>query len=637
MQNLAKYQDNNWFGWGTIALAGGAGLYFAMQHEPYIPYPYILAVCLCAITAWGRVPKILRIITTFLFGFVYAFIFTNQINTPQINSTMRNTEIVGQVYKTDIANNKKRIYIKTDDNMRVRLTVGDDITVPNTGDTIKATATLFRPAGTYAPETFDYARWAYFNNLTATGYISDCVITRPARGFNINSWRNKIHEQANSYLVDALVLGYKNAVPDTDSKIWTTTGVGHVWSISGFHMTLVGGWIFAIFFLIFRAIPYVTRRIPARIPAIICAWIGLGIYLFISGIDVATVRAFLMTTLVFMAFILGRRAFSMRNVCLAFCIIFLLNPHYVMQPGFQLSFSAVFGLVWFWGERPFVKRSFIQKVLHAIYATIITSGIATVFTAPFVIAHFYSMPIYGLIGNLILLPIFSFAIMPCVMIGAIGIDVGVKWAHGIYDWALTIATQISDLPMATVTMPHTPNSAMVCFILGLATIIFIKNAKYKINHIIGWAIICVGVGIVALQSKPIFMSTFDNTVVAFRNDKDNLIFNTTRSANHYFAFDTFLQLNGQPTDSTRHKQKCKRGVCEFTNGTIKIVQVSRFIPLMKNLNNWCNDKSITYIVSHLKIDAPNCNHKILSGGIIIYDNGQIKRTKYGRRWHNQHG
>lgn len=637
MHKILDFQRQNMFLWVGIIMAFGAALYFTLPFEPDVPYAMILAGALFAIMIWKRVPIALRAVATFMFGFIYASAYTHAINTPQIKSTMRDTNIVGDVYKIDFANDKSRLYIKTDDDMRIRVSVGKNLSTPNVGDRINATATLFRPAAAYAPATFDYARWAYFNGLGATGYISDYNVTLPVRGFSINSIRDTLHKRANSFLVDSLVLGYKNSVPDADSKIWTATGIGHVWSISGFHMTLVGGWLFAIFFLIFRSIPYITRRIPARIPAIICAWMGLLGYLFISGLDVATMRAFLMTTLVFMAFIFGRGAFSMRNICLAFCLIFLINPHYVMQPGFQLSFSAVFGLIWFWGDAQYKKRTRAQKILRTIYVTIMTSIVATIFTAPFVAAHFYSLPIYGLIGNLILLPIFSFMIMPLVMIGVCGAGWAVNIAHAIYDWTLGIANWIADLPLSTIIVPHISNAAMVLFILGLACLIFIHSEKYKVNYILGIMMICCGITIVTCQPKPIFMSTYDNELVAFRRDDAELGFNKIRASKHYFAFDTFLQISGNAPDAIRHKHKCSRGVCEFKSDKFKIMYTQRFMPLVENLSSWCADDGIDYIVSYLKIDALKCNHKILHGAFIIYDNGRIEYVRANRHWHNRRG
>ncbi len=618
-------------------MAFGAALYFSLPYEPNIPYAIILSGALFTIMIWSRVPLVLRAVAIFMFGFIYAFAYTHVIDTPQIKSTMRDTNVIGTVYKIDFANDKSRIYMNTDNNMRIRVSIGDNIPTPNVGDKINATATLFRPAAAYAPATFDYARWAYFNRLGATGYISEYDVEIPVKSQTINSLRDTLHKNAESFLVDSLVLGYKNSVPKADSKIWTATGIGHVWSISGFHMTLVGGWLFAIFFLIFRTIPYITRRIPARIPAIICAWVGLLGYLFISGLDVATLRAFLMTTLVFIAFIFSRNAISMRNICLAFCLIFLINPHYVMQPGFQLSFAAVFGLVWFWGDMPYVKRNRRQKIFRAIYVTIMTSVIATIFTAPFVAAHFYALPVYGLIGNLILLPIFSFAIMPLVMLGACGVGTATNLAHVIYDWTINIAMWIAELPLSTIVVPHISNAAMVLFILGLACVIFIRAGRARENIIACAVFICAGICTAALQPTPVFMSTYDNQLVAWRRDDGEISFNMKSASNHYFAFDTFLQISGHTTNSVRHKHKCSKGVCEFKSDNFRLMYTQKFVPLMKNINAWCENNDVDYIVSFLDIDAPKCNHKILRGGFIIYDNGRVEYVRTNRHWHNRRG
>ena len=92
---------------------------------------------------------------------------------------------------------------------------------------------------------------------------------------------------------------------------------------------------------------WITKRTSARYPAMICSFSGLLFYLFLSGADVATQRAFLTTSLMFAAFILGRNVFTIRNTALVFAALLITNPHYLVQPGFQLSFAAIFGLLWF--------------------------------------------------------------------------------------------------------------------------------------------------------------------------------------------------------------------------------------------------------------------------------------------------
>lgn len=637
MRELWINQSGNWFLWVPFLMAFGAGLYFNIANEPNFTICAIGMVALIIlITLCKRV--FVRAVMLFLFGFCYACVFTHIINTPQLSHPVHGISINGTVKNIDYTADKSRIYIKTDNGMNVRVSLQNNTTPPNIGDKIRANVGLFHPDGADAPESFDYARWAYFNGLTATGYINDFTITSHAHNNSISNLRDNLHRRAKSFLVDTLVLGYKNAVPGTDAEIWTATGVGHVWSISGFHITLVSAWLFAIFYLLFRAIAPITKRIPARIPALCCAWIGLLFYVILSGADVATMRAFIMATLVFVAFILGRRAISMRNVCIAFCVLFLMNPHFVMQPGFQLSFAAIFGLVWLWNDiRPKMPHN---KILKIICTAVLTSVVATMFTAPFVITHFYDLPIYGLIGNLILLPIFSIAIMPLVCLGTVTLFIGwmgpINLAEYIYEICMNIGTSIATLPGATITMPHIPNTAMVFIICAMACIMFIRPIRIKINYIFGIILICIGICITALYPKPIFYVTNDHELAAFVGENGKLEFTKSRASNHYFTFDTWKRLNGEPIGTKNNRRKPNDGVWIYETPHFTLAYIQRFTPLSKNIVRMCRDENTDFIVSYFDIDAPQCNQKILRDGFVIYPSGKIRYVYHRRPWHIQH-
>ena len=644
MKDFLENQSDNLFLWVPFLMAFGGGMYFNIPWNPNIII-IILGIVTAIILLFCLHNRGVRAFALFLFGFCYSAIFTQIINTPQIPRDLHNLDVCGTVEHIDYTNNKSRIYIKLDASdihagdgtAIVRVSASSSIPPPNVGDKIRAKIGLFRPNGPDGPETFDYARWAYFNGLSANGYMNDYDVIAHASGHGIATLRNSLHKSANSFLADTLVLGYKNAVPKSDSSTWTATGVGHVWSISGFHITLVSAWLFAIFYLLFRAIAPITRRIPARIPALICAWIGLMFYLFLSGCDVATVRAFLMATLVFMAFIFGRNAISVRNVCVAFCIIFLINPHYVMQPGFQLSFAAIFGLVWLWNDvRPKMPNN---KILKVIYTAILTSVVATIFTTPFVIAHFYSMPIYGLIGNLVLLPVFSVAIMPMVMLGIFtaplfGWSLPLDVAEKIYQFTLGIATKISSMPMTTITMPHITNVALGTIIIGFLCLMFIRPIRIKINWILCAVFFAIGITIICTTQPPVFYVTHDHELAAFVGPDNKLEFTKSRASNHYFTFDTWKHINGEDAGTKNIRRAPVDGVWVYKTQKFTLAYIQKFVPLMRNIEKLCNDDDIDYIVSFFDVQSKQCNHKILRGGFVIYPNGKIKYLVNSRPWHN---
>ena len=500
---------------------------------------------------------------------------------------------------------------------------------------------IYRPSGKFAPASFDFARWAYFSNLSGTGFFTDYQITHQTK--NNSNLRNLIHEKSKSKLTDALILGYKQSLSDNESNIWKSVGLGHIWSISGFHMTLIGGWLFAFFYLIFRSIAPITKRIPAKYPSMICAWIGLLGYVLISGINVATIRAFLMTTLIFAAAIFGRNVLSLRNAALAFIVIFLINPFFVMHAGFQLSFAAIFGILWFFKDIQYVKRSILKKCLHIIYTTFITTLIATLFTLPFIIAHFGYIPLYGILGNLIILPIFSFVIMPLVVIGSIfavfGNVVLINFANNIYDFALGIANNISNLPSANLYIPHISNTSLILCIIGMLCIILIVKSDSKnliiknINYILGGAFITVALIFNLATPRPLFYATEDHQLVGFvYNNK--IKFNKSRSSAHYFAFETWREINNEKVATKNIRQKCKDGLCIYKTKNWNLAYMQKFTTVMDNAVKMCEDKNIDFIVSPFDISATNCHAKILKDGILIYPSGHITTISNHRPWHN---
>ena len=645
MLEFCKHQKENLFLYVPFIMAAGGALYFSGATEPHIPFACIISVVLFATMCLWRAPTIIRAILIFIFGFCYAYAYTNIIDTPILNRDLHNVQISGRITNIDYTTDKARLYIRTpaknlntgtNDFATVRVSI-DSETLPNINDEITTTATLFMPASADAPGGFDFARWSYFNGLTATGYIDDFTILRPNTHSTTNNIRNFIHRRAKSVLVDGLVLGYKNTIPRDERGIWTSAGIGHIWSISGFHMTLIMGWLFALFYLIFRSIPFVVRRVPAKHIAMICAWFGLILYVVISGASVATLRAFLMATIICGAALLGRNAFSLRNICLAFCIIFLINPFYIMTAGFQLSFSAIFGLVWFWNYvNPQLPEN---KIIKAIYTAVLTAIIASIFTAPFIAAHFYSVPLYSIIGNLVLLPIFSFLIMPLVIVGTmfaiIGIYTPLNIADIIYNWTFSVANGINHLPFATINVPYISNTALCLIILGLISIVLIKPLRIKENFIIGSMFILAGIITIAISPKPLFFATADHELVGMV-DGDKIVFNKSRASNHFFTFDTWKRFANISVNTPNTRAKNDKGLFIFRSPKTTIAYMQKFLATQNNIVKLCTDDNIDFIVSYLHINAPYCEHKILNGGFIMYENGKIIYQNSHRRWHNLH-
>ncbi|MCL2338733.1 MAG: ComEC/Rec2 family competence protein, partial [Proteobacteria bacterium] len=431
--------------------------------------------------------------------------------------------------------------------------------------------------------------------------------------------------------------------------------------IGGFHLTLIAGWIFAFFYLLVRLIPPLYRRVPARVPALVCVWMGLLFYLALSGAAVSTMRAFVMATLGFLALIFARHILTMRNICLCFALIILINPHYIMEAGFQMSFAAVFGILYLFSDRRYIPKTPVRRAWHAVRDVLMATLIATVFTMPFVAYNFHTVQIYGFLGNLLAMPIFAFAIIPLVVIGTIlgagfGHFLALDTAAYVYGFAMRITNWIASLPHAVINVPRIPGISVILFVISAIIVMFIIGHK-RAKIIIASILIAIAVLIAVMMPKPIFYATPDHELVAFMTDNGHLQFNRGHDATHKMTFDSWDQLNGDPAGADHvpiklgyagatYSTNCDDKVCVYKTPNWKLTYVQQFVPLYKNIARICdadpgpNDKRSAslggdgsgFLVTFFDIDAPECGAKIIRGGLVIYETGRIEYVRANRIW-----
>ncbi|MDR1207674.1 MAG: ComEC family competence protein [Rickettsiales bacterium] len=716
MNKFLSAQYQNFILWAPFAFAAGAVAYFVWPSEPFVPFPWLVSVLFAAVflsvNVWFkqrpagadnyRAPQKLKIfagvfsplqlfvvlsaLSLFAFGFFYAAATSRSLATPSISHDLHDEKVAGAVERIDHTPDRVRVFIRAKnsapikDGTVVRLSLKQDERIPRIGAHVEATGKFFKPAPADAPSSFDMAEYAYFNGFGATGFpTKEIKILDDHASGNVSALREKIHRtvaqngnKTAAALVDSLVLGHTNAIDREESGAAKAAGISHVFSISGFHMTLIGGWAFAFFYLLFRAFPSITMRIPARIPALVCTWAALLFYLQLSGAMVATQRAFAMATVGFAALIFARQIFSLRNVCICFGLLILINPHYVMDIGFQLSFAAIFGLTYLFADRKYEIRTRLQKIFQAVEMAILGTVIATIFTAPFIAYHFRTIQIYGLLGNLLCVPIFSIAIMPLVIIGTIAAQFGWFWpldlgAH-IYDMVMRVANSIASLPYSVIYVPRIPGVSLSLFILAALVFLFvIRDAKHEIRktNIVIAAIILCSLLFAFGQSRPVFYATRDHELVAFMTDSGRLQFNKARAGGHKMTFGTWDGFNGdkgvipgsasRPRDDTRkpigkgfsgekYSVECLDKVCVFRTPKWNLAYIQQFVPLYKNIERLCSgvipgrhstvrDNTIDFIASYFHIAAPGCRSRIMRGGFVIYESGRVEYVPSERVWH----
>jgi competence protein ComEC len=173
-------------------------------------------------------------------------------------------------------------------------------------------------------------------------------------------------------------------------------------------------------------LPYVALRLNTKKVA---AVVSLGValfYLILSGANVATERAFIMIAVMLGAVLLDRRALTLRSVAVAALVLLLFLPESLLEPGFQMSFAATIALIVGFGA---VDRSiYLQRMprwLMPVFTLVLSSLIGGLATAPYAAAHFNRFTDYGLIANLLTVPVMGAVIMPA---GALAALAGPNWA-----------------------------------------------------------------------------------------------------------------------------------------------------------------------------------------------------------------
>ena len=123
------------------------------------------------------------------------------------------------------------------------------------------------------------------------------------------------------------------------------SGLGHVLSISGYHMAVVAGLVFFVLRALFALMPAFAGRYPIKKWAALAALAAAAFYLVLSGAEVATQRSFIMIAIVLVGVMVDRPAITLRTLTVAAIVVLLLAPEAIVHPSFQMSFAATLALV----------------------------------------------------------------------------------------------------------------------------------------------------------------------------------------------------------------------------------------------------------------------------------------------------
>ncbi|MEZ5753153.1 MAG: ComEC/Rec2 family competence protein [Paracoccaceae bacterium] len=486
-----------------VALGIGIGLYFALPGEPgsgVLAGLVVLAAAALAAGVWG--PEGLRPLALALAlvaaGLVIAAVRAATVAAPVIGYH-RYGPVEGRVIEVDRS---------ISDAVRITL---DEVVLPGLpplatprtvrlslhgdppgfglmpGLRVATTAHLSPPGGPVEPGGFDFRRIAWFEGLGAVGYTR-VPLVRTAEGDS--GWRagiallrhdiaQRIHARfpdASGGVVAALLTGDRFWVDAATTEALRRANLSHLLAISGLHMGLLVGAVLAGLRALLALSPTIALTLPLRQIAAVGALVAASVYLVMSGANVATQRAYVMAVVMLGAVLLGRRAVSVRSMAVAAVLILVWRPESLLSAGFQMSFAATLALV---ASFEGLARSgtlargrgLHQRALVWAAGVVLCSVIAGLATGPISAAHFHRISSYGLIANVLSVPLMGALIMPAAILAALGAPFGLAgpglWLMGLGTrWILTVADYVAAFQGAMLTVPDPPGWMLPTLALG---------------------------------------------------------------------------------------------------------------------------------------------------------------------------
>jgi competence protein ComEC len=307
------------------------------------------------------------------------------------------------------------------------------------GDVIAGKFRFAPVPGPVYPGGFDTQFHAYFDGVGAYGntihpptLLSSGSAASPAHALDairrgISARVDAVLPEPSAGVARAIINGDQSAVTDAARTTMATAGIAHVLSVSGLHLTIVAGGVFAMLRLLLGSFEGIARRVSVKRLAAAGGMAAALFYYGISGGNVAALRSTLMILLVFGAVLFGRRALTMRNVAIAGIIVIASDPASVFRPSFQLSFAAVVALIGAYESIRSSRSRDAGVVAHAagyVKGIVITSLVAGAATLLFSIYHFQQTSPLGVVGNLLTLPLVGFVMMPAAVLAVLAMPLG---------------------------------------------------------------------------------------------------------------------------------------------------------------------------------------------------------------------
>ena len=408
----------------------------------------------------------------------------------------------------------------------------------------------------------------------------------------------------------AFLIGDQNEISKELMQKIRSSGLAHLLSISGFHLSLAG----AIFFVSSRFLlsrsEYLALNFDLKKIAAFFSIFATYFYLKIAASPLPAQRAFLMIFLVFLSLMFSEKINSRRAIMASALLLIIYNPYIIFSVSFQLSFIAVLTLGIFYEE---IKMNFSPKILRYFFEIILLSIFIQITTLPFLMHSFQNLAALGFIANITAIPLTSFLIMPLGFLALFLMPINLEnyvllgMNEGIF-LLEKIINYVAAFDYSNLLSPRLPSAGLAISTIGLMIFLLQKS----VIRFLGIIIFCCGFLTIFFIKKPTLIFEQNQKFFAIYDD-GNLFFSEklkpTKQRQHWmnhFGETEFKMLNF-----------CKEKSCEFEIKNKKIL-----VLLKRNRISEICKKDFDLVVNMTaKYELPACvktpkldNKDFLKGG-----------------------
>lgn len=338
------------------------------------------------------------------------------------------------------------------------------------------TVRLKQPHGTSNPYGNDFEAWMLERKLGATGYVhpkgDKQLLEQAVDGYRVERLRESVRDHFLHTLQDApytgilvaLAVGDQASISPAQWQLFTRTGINHLMSISGLHITLLSGLFFTLTYWLWRRSARLTLYFPARkTAALVGLFVALG-YALISGFEIPAQRTLYMLGAFAAMLLLSRNVAPSQMLAAALMIVLLADPWAVLAPGFWLSFGAVTLIFYVTANR--------LRQPHWLKAYGVVQWAMMVGLIPPLLALFQQLSLVSPLANALAIPLVSFVVVPLTLLGTLPLlDWLLPLAHQALALCMGFLQWLDRLPVA-VWVQHVPPAWSIALgVLGAAWIL----------------------------------------------------------------------------------------------------------------------------------------------------------------------